>query len=67
MVAEIFQTISEVMTEYVSALTTMFQNVVNIFYVEDTGLTLLGILIVIGFGIGIVNWAVNLIRSLLTL
>ena len=67
MVAELFEVISEVMSSYVTAITSMFTSLINIFYVDGTGFTLLGILVLIGFGIGIVKWGFNLVKGLVRL
>ena len=67
MVQSIFETIGEVLTEYVTAISGVFQNLINIFYNAETGLTLMGTLLLIGVGIGIVVWAFNLVRNLISL
>ena len=65
MVSAIFDTIAEVLTEYVSAITNVFEGVINIFYKSETGLTLMGTLLLIGIGVGIVVWAFNLVKGLI--
>lgn len=65
MVGAIFDVIAEVLTEYVSAITNVFEGVINIFYQSDTGLTLMGTLLLIGIGVGIVVWAFNLVKGLI--
>ena len=67
MVGHIFDTIGEVLTEYVTAISGVFQNLINIFYSAESGLTLMGTLLLIGVGIGIVVWAFNLVRNLISL
>lgn len=67
MVGEIFTTIGEVLTSYVQSISSVFQNIINIFYNSESGLTLLGTLVLIGVGIGIVVWAFNLVRGLMSL
>ena len=67
MVQSIFETIGDVLTEYVTAISGVFQNLINIFYNAETGLTLMGTLVLIGVGIGIVVWAFNLVRNLISL
>lgn len=67
MVQSIFETIGDVLTEYVTAISGVFQNLINIFYNAETGLTLMGTLLLIGVGIGIVVWAFNLVRNLISL
>lgn len=67
MVGHIFETIGQVLSEYVTAISGVFQNLINIFYNAETGLTLMGTLLLIGVGIGIVVWAFNLVRNLISL
>jgi hypothetical protein len=65
MLAEIFDTILEVVTEYITILQGLFEGLVEIFY-DSTGaeLTLLGTLALIAVGVGIVAWAFGLVKSL---
>ena len=67
MVGSVFTTIGEVITGYLGAISNMFNSVVALFYNAETGLTLLGTLLLIGFGICIVVWGVNLVRGLIRL
>jgi hypothetical protein len=65
MIAEIFDTIVAVVTEYITVLQGLFDGLVEIFY-DSTGaeLTLLGTLALIAVGVGIVAWAFGLVKSL---
>jgi hypothetical protein len=65
MVAEIFDTILDVVTEYITILQGLFEGLVEIFY-DSVGaeLTLLGTLALIAVGVGIVAWAFGLVKSL---
>jgi hypothetical protein len=63
MIAEIFETIQDVVDAYVSVLQNLFEGLVAIFYANDT-LTLLGTLALIAVGVGIVAWAFGLVKSL---
>lgn len=68
MVGSIFDTIGEVLTEYVSVISGMFESLVKIFYNSETNtLTLFGTLFLIAVGIGIVAWGFNLVRNLINL
>lgn len=68
MVGSIFTTIGEVVTEYVKAISQMFESLVAIFYDGETKtLTLFGTLFLIAVGIGIVVWGFNLVRNLINL
>ena len=65
MIADIFQTIQDVVAAYVEVLQNLFEGLVEIFY-DSTGaaLTLLGTLALIAVGVGIVAWAFGLVKSL---
>lgn len=72
MVGNIFETIGEVVTEYVSVVTSMFGGIIDVFYTTGAeggagSLTLLGTLLLIGIGIGIVKWGFNLVYRLVRL
>ena len=67
MVTDIFGTVGEVITSYLTAISGMFADLISIFYVPDTGLTLMGILLLIGLGIGVVKWGFNLVYRLIRL
>jgi hypothetical protein len=65
MIAEIFDTIVAVVTEYITVLQNLFEGLVEIFYDSGTtSLTLLGTLALIAVGVGIVAWAFGLVKSL---
>lgn len=65
MIAEIFDTIVAVVTEYIEVLQGLFEGLVEIFYDSaTTSLTLLGTLALIAVGVGIVAWAFGLVKSL---
>lgn len=65
MIADIFDAIVTVVTEYITVLQGLFEGLVEIFY-DSTGatLTLLGTLALIAVGVGIVAWAFGLVKSL---
>jgi len=65
MIAEIFDTIVAVVTEYIAVLQNLFEGLVEIFYDSaTTSLTLLWTLALIAVGVGIVAWAFGLVKSL---
>lgn len=65
MLAQIFQTIADVVAEYTTVIQSVFEGLVEIFYNSTTSqLTLLGTLALIAVGVGIVAWAFGLVRSL---
>lgn len=51
-------------SSYVEVLISFFINIVSLFYVADSGFTILGILLLVGICFGIVKWAFNLIKGL---
>jgi hypothetical protein len=65
MLATIFGTISDVVAEYTTVITSVFEGLVEIFYDSTANaLTLLGTLALIAVGVGIVAWAFGLVKSL---
>lgn len=65
MIAQIFTTISSVVAQYTTVLTSVFDGLVDIFYDSATSqLTLLGNLALIAVGVGIVVWAFGLVKTL---
>lgn len=67
MVADIFKTIGDVIAGYVDAISDMFTSLIAIFYVDGTGLTLIGTLLLLAVGIGIVVWGFNMVVNLINL
>ena len=67
MVNAIFTTIGEVIAGYVDAISEMFSALIAIFYVEETGLTLIGTLLLLAVGIGVVIWGFNMVVNLINL
>ena len=65
LITAIFEAIGTTVSQYVGILTSMFSSLVNIFYDASSGLTILGVLLVFTFGVGVVKFGFNLIRSLL--
>jgi hypothetical protein len=65
MLAQIFTTIQDVVTAYVTVLQNLFEGLVEIFYdTASSTITLLGTLALIAVGVGIVAWAFGLVKSL---
>lgn len=68
MVNEIFGTITGVIDNYIGSISSMFEDLIAIFYNSETStLTLFGTLFLIAAGIGIVAWGFNLVRNLISL
>lgn len=65
-VSEIFSTIGAVVTGFTTALSSAVNGIGAMFYVAESGLTLLGTLSMIAVGTGLVYWAFNLIRGLIS-
>ena len=67
----IFETLGEIVTEFVTLLVSIFENVVKLFWTPAaegaTGgqLTVLGVFLLIGLGTSLVIWGFNFIRSLI--
>lgn len=66
MIGSIFQTITTIISQFTSCLTSAFSGIVAMFWDGET-LTVLGTLGLIGVGIGIVYLAFRVIRSLMRL
>jgi hypothetical protein len=65
MLGEIFETVAEVISEYITVLTASFEGLVEIFYDSTAeSITLLGTLALIAVGVGIATFAFNLVKGL---
>jgi hypothetical protein len=65
MVADIFETIADVVASYITVLTASFEGLVEIFYDSTAqSITLLGTLALIAVGVGIATFAFNLVKGL---
>lgn len=65
MLGEIFETVGEVISSYITVLTASFEGLVEIFYNSTTeSITLLGTLALIAVGVGIATFAFNLVKGL---
>lgn len=62
----IFDIVGGTVENYLTTITTLFSRVISLFYVNNK-LTILGVLMVFTFGIGIVKFGFNLIKDLLRL
>lgn len=67
MVSAIFTTVGDVIAGYVDAISQMFESLIAIFYQAETGLTLIGTLLLLAVGIGIVIWGFNMVVNLINL
>lgn len=68
MVTVIFDTLSDIVTGAIGIFTEIFADtgIIAVFW-DGAGLTLIGILLLIGFGFYLVKWAFNFVKSLLRL
>ena len=66
LITKMFEVIVGVITNFITALTSSLNGIVSLFYVEETGFTFLGILILVAVGVGLVYWAFRLIRGLIS-
>lgn len=68
MVSAIFTEIGNAITAFATALGSAVSSVTSMFYTtgEGGGLTVLGTLALIAVGVGVVYWAFNLIRGLIS-
>lgn len=65
MITAIFDTIADVVTAMTGVIVDIFESFVAIFYDSaTTSLTLFGTLALIGAGVGLVYWALGLVRGL---
>ena len=67
MIADIFNTITQAISGFASALASGVTSVASMFYTsgENGGLTFLGTLLLIAVGVGVVYWVFRLIRGLI--
>lgn len=67
MINDIFTNVGEIVTEVADLLVQLFESAVSIFFTtgEDGGLTVIGVLTLIGVGFGLVMWAFNYISKLI--
>ena len=64
MITELFEIISTGVVAYADVLVNLFTNIVAIFYVPETGFTIVGVLLLTGICFGICKFGVNLVKSL---
>lgn len=62
-VTSIFQVVSAVINNFVTALSSAIGSITDIFY-NDGSFTFVGVMLLIAVGVGIVYWAFRLIRGL---
>lgn len=65
MIAEFWDLVVQIVTGFLSALTSAFTGIVELFYVDESGFTVIGQLLLVALGMGIVYFAFRFIRSLI--
>lgn len=64
---DIFDKVTAIVEKVGSLFVSLFESAVSIFYNAETGLTVIGVLSLVGIGFSLLMWAFNFIRSLLKL
>lgn len=64
---DIFEKVTTIVEKVGSLFVSLFESAVSIFYNAETGLTIIGVLSLVGIGFSLLMWAFNFIRSLLKL
>lgn len=64
-VTEIFEVIGSVVTQFANTLGSAITSITSMFYNAETGMTFLGVLLLIAAGVGLVYWGFRLIRGLI--
>ena len=68
-VGDIFDGLGEIIQGFIDLMKTLFADtgIIAVFYTDATGLTFIGVLLLIAFGYGLVRWAFGWVRKLLQL
>lgn len=66
-ISQIFQALVDIVQGFISVLVAGFNGIIEIFYTsgEDGGLTVMGVLLLIGLGMGLVFFVFKFIRGLI--
>lgn len=66
-ITDIFAAISEIVSAAAGVMTDLFQSVVGIFFTtgDNGGLTVIGVLALVGVGFALVMWGFNFVMKLL--
>ena len=64
MVQQIFQVIADAVTSFANALSSAVTSITSLFYNQTSGMTFLGVLLLIGAGVGLIYFVVRWISSL---
>ena len=68
-IGDIFTGLGEIIQGFIDLMITLFADtgIIAVFYTDATGLTFIGVLLLIAFGYGLVRWAFGWVRKLLQL
>lgn len=64
---DIFDKVTAIVEKVGSLFVSLFESAVSIFYNAESGLTIIGVLSLVGIGFSLLMWAFNFIRTLLKL
>lgn len=62
---DIFDKVITIVEKVGSLFVSLFESAVSIFYNAETGLTVVGVLSLIGLGFSLLMWAFNFVRGLM--
>lgn len=62
---DIFDKVTAIVEKVGSLFVSLFQSAVSIFYNAETGLTVIGVLSLVGLGFSLLMWAFNFVRGLI--
>jgi hypothetical protein len=65
MIAKLFEVLTEVVTSTLSLVKSVFTNTTEIFYIEETGFTFVGTLMLVTLGMSLAFFAWKVIKGLL--
>ena len=69
MIADIFTAITDIVSGVIGVFTEIFTDtgIIAVFYDETTGLTFVGLLVLLLFGFGLVRWGLKWVAGLLSM
>ena len=66
-VDDIFEKVTNIVSKVGALFVSLFESAVSIFYNAETGLSVIGVLSLVGLGFSLLMWAFNFVRKLLKL
>ena len=66
-ITDLLTAVGTILTAFISLMSEAFQGVIGIFYEEETGFTMLGLLFVLGLAIGVFYFVFRFVRYLISL